>query len=66
MDRTTKILLGAIALGLFANAAATVIRPAAAQLSNDVILRNIGLDVAIISRDIEQIAHGECTNGKLC
>jgi hypothetical protein len=34
MDRTTKILLAAIALGLWANAAATMVRPAIAQISS--------------------------------
>ena len=32
MDRTTKILLAAIALGLWANAGVSALRPAAAQL----------------------------------
>jgi hypothetical protein len=33
MDRTTKILLAAIALGLWANAGVSALRPATAQVS---------------------------------
>jgi hypothetical protein len=58
MDRTTKFLLAAI--GLFANAAATVVRPAVAQA---ILRRQIAYDMADA---VILIANGRCDNVKLC
>lgn len=57
LDRSTKILLAAIAAGLWLNAATTLIRPAAAQDTS--ALRSI-------ARDITSITTGICANQKLC
>jgi hypothetical protein len=68
MDRTAKILLAAIALGLWANAAATtmpnVIRSAFAQ-------QRMHYFVPVeIANDLEKavtlLANGGCNNAKLC
>jgi len=71
MDRTTKILLAAIALGLWANAAATIIpnvsRSAVAQsnlsLAPPTNRRGYAgnLEDAVLA-----VANGFCTNEKLC
>ena len=53
MDRTTKLLLAAIALGLWANAVATVVRPARA-------------DSNTVEMYISSIANGTCINRKIC
>ena len=57
-DRTTKILLGLIALGLWANLAIPQIRPAHAR-ETDSLLRMIDLNIG-------SIAFGTCVNRKLC
>jgi hypothetical protein len=63
IDRTTKVLLALIALGLWANAVSPLWspRPVAAQ------------DQAQMEKDIHDIAHdlhniwgGICINGKIC
>jgi hypothetical protein len=70
MDRTTKLLLAAIAVGLFANAAASVTRPAVADtsfeshLSNDV--QAIASRLSNLAQEISSIAYGTCKNSKLC
>lgn len=53
IDRTTKILLGLIALGLWANLAASVLRPA-------------GFELGSISSNLGNIANGTCVNRKIC
>jgi hypothetical protein len=65
MDRTTKILLAAIALGLWANAVMSVIRPAAAQVDG-LTLSNISGELSSIAKDFKDIASGYCNNRKLC
>jgi hypothetical protein len=57
-DRITKVLLGLIASGLWANFAASQIRPARAQ-DLDLVLGNI-------ESYVEKIATGTCTNFKIC
>ncbi len=59
MDRTTKLLLAAIAVGLFANASASVVRPAGAQY-------NIASDISRMASDISALSWDTCTNRKLC
>jgi hypothetical protein len=68
--RTTQLLLAAIAVGLFANAAASVTRPAAADtsfeshLSNDV--QAIASRLSNLAQEISPIVHGTCKNSRLC
>jgi len=59
-DRTTKILLGSIALGLWANLFVPLIRPTAAlaQYENDYILKSIDARLAGISVNIERLLRG--------
>jgi hypothetical protein len=58
-DKTTKFLLGAIALGLFINAYAYLIRPASADQESY---------LAAIATDIHALANGgsKCRNMKIC
>jgi len=67
-DRTTKILLAIIALGLWCNLFATVVRPmtAFAQYEGDYILRSIDAHLAKIDANIDKLQKGACANGKLC
>ena len=71
MDRSTKIILLAIACGLWANVALQMTRPAAADNSLawadlkdtlDVIANSVGGAETHISR----ISRGVCENKKLC
>lgn len=57
-DRSTKLILVAIALGLFANAGATFLRlgPAEAQSA----------DLSTIQHDLHNIYSGICLNSKIC
>jgi hypothetical protein len=68
VDRTTKILLASIALGLWANLFAPVLRPitAFAQYENDHILKSIDARLASIDVNIERLQNGNCANRKLC
>jgi hypothetical protein len=70
MDRTTKLLLAAIAIGLFANA----FRPATAQFD---VLSNCSLfaisppctivsDLHKIEDHLDDISSGRCRNRRLC
>lgn len=56
-DRTTKILLGAIALGLFLNAGAmlyqSLVPPAYAAAEGEVYVKGGKLDVRITDGDVE-------------
>ncbi|MDA1196211.1 MAG: hypothetical protein O2894_13660 [Planctomycetota bacterium] len=58
IDRKTKALLLAIALGLWANVAAQFARPRELQARQQ--------DVSGIERYVRQIAIGTCTNSKIC
>lgn len=68
VDRTTKILLASIALGLWANLLMPSLRPIAAlaQYESDHILRSIDARLANIAFNIEKLQRGDCANGKLC
>lgn len=57
-DRTTKILLALIALGLWANALGPVLKPLPA-FASDSLLRSI-------DSTLEDIARGNCSNRKIC
>jgi len=68
IDKTTKLLLALVALGLWINAAISLFRPqpVAAQ---DAYLSSIDSHLSNIQNDvssIERIARGTCTNGKIC
>ena len=60
-DRTTKFLMAAIAVALFANVATTWIRPAAAQANTENYL-------ASTANDMQTLIHGGrgCRNTKIC
>jgi hypothetical protein len=63
IDRTTKLLLAAIALGLFTNAAVRIVpvTPAQAQISS-----YDSSNLALIASDVSTIARGPCRNSKIC
>jgi hypothetical protein len=58
MDKTAKILLAAIAIGLWVNIAVIVFRPVAANAQND--------DLSGIATNVQKIENGTCTNLKIC
>jgi hypothetical protein len=72
MDRTTKILLAAIALGLWANAAAIIVKPASAQGADNILagllgqLEQIRTAVAQMAVVFDRIEGGRCVNRKIC
>ena len=59
IDRTTKVLLALIALGLWANAAVSTIRPAFAQ-------SDYSSELYSIMSDLGRIHRGSCSNDKIC
>ena len=65
-----KILLAAIALGLWANAAATFVRPAHAEFEtqDSSVLANIESDLQSIESAVRALAIGGrgCRNKKIC
>ena len=67
-DRSTKILLCSIALGLWANLFVPLARPvtAVAQYENDQILRRIESHLSVIDVNIDRLQTGSCANSKLC
>jgi hypothetical protein len=72
MDRTTKILLAAIALRLWANAAAIIVKPASAQGEDNILagllgqLEQIRTAVAQMAAVFDKIEGGHCVNRKIC
>lgn len=77
IDRTTKILLVAITLGLWANVLAPVVRPTPANADNSEFylvtieshlrdLSGIKNDLSVIRSDIDGLSSGICLNSKLC
>jgi hypothetical protein len=64
MDKTTKLLLAAIALGLWANAIPKV--EAQGGLFGDMPLEKIQHAIESLSADIGSITYGTCPNQKLC
>jgi hypothetical protein len=79
-DNVTKLLLAAIALGLWANAAAHIVQPAKAQGSKmdldknlmdsvnniNTNLGNIDGRLAVFIKDLQLIMAGRCQNRQLC
>jgi hypothetical protein len=57
-DRLTKLILIAIALGLWANLAITLVQPQPAAAQVD--------DQHTIAIAVQMIAYGNCPNRKLC
>lgn len=57
-DRTTKALLLAVALGLWANVAGDWLKPVTVQAQSG--------ELGAIQRDLRAIANGFCLNGKIC
>lgn len=56
-DKTTKVLLALIAIGLFANVASTAIHPAFAQVDSY---------LSTIASRLGSIQNGNCNNSKIC
>ena len=77
-DNAAKLLLAAIALGLWANAAAHLVQPAKAQSSNldknlmdsmndiNTNLHSIDGRLALFIEDLRLIMVGRCPNRQLC
>jgi hypothetical protein len=67
-DRTTKILLASIAIGLWVNVAVMLMRPvtANAQYETDHILKSMDGHLSQIDLNIGKLQGGSCSNGKLC
>ena len=67
-DRTTKLLLAAIAAGLWANVFVPALRPvkAVAQYEADHILRVMDGRLSNIDGNLDKLQRGACSNGKLC
>jgi hypothetical protein len=75
-DNVTKLLLAAIALGLWANAAAHMVQPVKAQSMDKILMDSMnnintnlhGIDgrLAVFSEDLHLIMGGRCQNRQLC
>ncbi len=66
-DRTTKILLAAIAIGLWANAGLPMLKTTAAYADgNNDLLEKIDNKLGKLIADFEYLAAGNCTNKKIC
>lgn len=67
-DRTTKILLAIIALGLWANAMSLFIRPNRV-IAQDNVFSSIDSHLSRIDHDVHNLADiedGTCRNSKIC
>jgi hypothetical protein len=62
---TNKLLLAAIALGLWTNATITLVRPAVAQSDS---LSSIASELSSIAHDFHSLVNGggDCRNQKFC
>ena len=65
-DRMTKVLLAAIALGLFLNAAVDLFRPPTAFAAVQIRARTIEGHLQYIENYLEGIYRGTCRNKKIC
>ena len=61
IDRTTKIFLGMIAVGLWANIMVALFHPLTAVAQG-----TIATDVDALRGFVESIASGQCINRKIC
>jgi hypothetical protein len=59
-DWLTKLILIAIALGLWANAASTIVRPTPARADA------VDNYISDIAHSLHVIAYGQCGNSKIC
>ena len=67
IDRTTKVLLGAIALGLWANAGVPLLRTTPAYAAADVqLLSGIDEKLEAMLAGIMGLYRGKCPNKNLC
>lgn len=64
-DRTTKVLLLLIALGLWVNALAPMFRPTPVVAARP-DLDDIEKEVRDIAHDVHSIYNGICLNNKIC
>lgn len=64
-DRTTKVILGFIAVGLWANVIGAAVRPApvTAQTEHEV---NLAYHVRVIENLLLSVVEGKCDNPKIC
>lgn len=58
LDRTTKILLGVIAIGIWLNVGVSVLRPSSAIAQSG--------EIGAIAGYVAAIAKGTCSNQKIC
>jgi len=67
-DKTTKLILAAIAAGLWANLFMPFLRPieAVAQYESDSILRKMDVRVTNLDANVDRLLRGACSNSKLC
>ena len=63
LDRTTKALLLAIAVGLWANVLSGWLQPVSASAQGLSSLESIATD---IQSNVGRISRGTCTNSKIC
>lgn len=68
IDKTTRLTLMAIALGLWANVFSPFLIPKSvhADDNSDTILYGIASDISDMASDIRRIELGTCLNNKLC
>ncbi len=70
IDRTSKVIFAAIALGLWLNVFAPFLHPARASAEDlfDVVsvLKTIEQEVSSIKSNLQSIELGTCSNKKLC
>jgi hypothetical protein len=66
IDRTSKILLSLIALGLWANLALYLVHPLPAIAQAQTQTQTQDRTLQIIARDLAAIAGGNCSNQKIC
>ena len=65
-DRSTKLLLAAIALGLWANAIGNWFQPVTVDAQSERFLRSIRSSVQDIESDVNRISNGRCRNSRIC
>jgi hypothetical protein len=66
IDRSTKALLAAIALGLWIQIAAPWLRPVALHAAPDSDLYKISFDLDLMKGFLHDIWNGNCVNPTLC
>ena len=64
-DRTTKLLLLAIAVGLWMNVVGQWVRPVPLQAADEII-RSQDYLIQSIASDVGRIQRGTCLNSKIC